>query len=376
MQNLTENPYRLFFPMGWLMGFIGGVVWVLYYFNLGPYPGLLHAQWMMGLFLGSFVIGFLMTAGPKFTSSFPANLVEIVILSLSILAGGVASFLGHLQCFHFLQFCSYCFLILFLFRRFLKRRNNPPAPFILVLMGLVLSVFSHFYLSMSYLKVVENEGLRSFAELFYKQGMILFLIMGIGSRLVPALLGWMPSPLEGGVLFKKTPFVLLAGAVLATYIFESWGFYQVAVAFRFILFLWLVISQWKIYQRPLKRTLQAWMLWSSAWLLLIGIFLQLFDGLRIHALHFMYIGGFGLMTFMVAVRVVLSHGSHDMSLESTLKPIALVGGVLGITALVRFLAAFFPKYYFLVLAIAGGFWCLGLLVWGFVFIPKIFKEGA
>lgn len=376
MKNLTENPYRLFFPMGWLMGLVGGLVWVIYYFNLGPYPGLVHAQWMMGLFLGSFVIGFLMTAGPKFTSSFPANLLEISLLALTIFIGGVASFLGQLHCFHFLQFCSYMLLIVFLFRRFLKRRNNPPAPFILVLFGLVTSVLSHLYLSLFYTNLVSDGFLRSFAELFYKQGMILFLIMGIGSRLVPALLGWMPSPLEGGVLFKKGPFVFLAFAVFGSYLLESFDFYVIPVVFRFLLFFGLVMTQWKIYRLPYKKTLQAWMLWASAWFLVVGLLLQIHVDWRIHALHFMYIGGFGLMTFMVAVRVVLSHGSHDMSLEAKLRPIAIVGVLLGIAALIRFIAFQFPESYFLILALAGGVWCCGLIIWGLVFLPKIFKEGA
>ena len=109
--------YRIFFPVGWLLGFWGALVWVLYFFDLIQYPGALHPEIMMGGFILSFVIGFLGTAAPKFTNSFPPTERDIQIAYVL----GILLFVGQLFSNEiYFRLCSlgvFIFLIYFLMKK-------------------------------------------------------------------------------------------------------------------------------------------------------------------------------------------------------------------------------------------------------------------
>ena len=374
MKSLQENPYRILFPLGWLMAFLGAFVWV--WFKLNPewgYPGVQHPQIMMGGFLASFVIGFLMTAAPKFTGSFPAAKSELLLISLAAVAMCLSAALGEIVLTYLFNFLAFLLLFLFLVRRFLARRNNPPAPFVFVLLGVASVMIASFYLVMHNQWHWEATVTSRLAELFYRQGYILALVMGIGSRLVPALLGWMPSPLEGRVLFKVLPFVLLMVLTVFSYFLEALGLYHWGALLRLILFAWLSLKIWRIYHLPKNRTYQAWLLWLSAWMVLIGFIGQLYQPYRVHFLHLLYIGGFGLMTMMVAVRVILSHGGHGLQMESKSHALWWVGGFVVVSALLRLAAAFWGDVHWDLIAGAGIIWCVACLIWAFVFLPRLMR---
>jgi uncharacterized protein involved in response to NO len=375
MKKLLENPYRVLFPIGWVLALWGGCVWGLYYLGIKSYPGVEHPQIMMGGFLLCFIVGFLMTAAPKFTGSFPATKKELISAAIMGTLMLPCSFFGFRALSYLLSFFMFGFLVIFLRCRFKARRNDPPAPFVFILLGIISGALSSLLLS------IDAFGLFSLppifiriATLFYNQGFVLALVSGIGSRLVPALLGWMPSPLEGGVLFKVRPFVILMFILILSYVFEALQFEILGRTLRALLFGWLSFTQWKIYKLPKIETLQAKMLWLSAWGVLLGLTGQIWADYRIHFLHLMFIGGFGLMTFMVAVRVTLSHGNHGLELESKSKAIWLAGTLIVLTALFRVLSGFFPERYFGILALASIFWGLALVIWGIVFLPKMVKE--
>lgn len=374
MKSLQENPYRILFALGWLMAFLGALVWVLFkFYPEGGYPGGQHPQIMMGGFLASFVIGFLMTAAPKFTGSFPASKMELMLISLAAIAMCVFGAFGEIVPTYLFNFLAFLLLFLFLIRRFLARRNDPPAPFVFVLLGVASVMVASFYLVMYHQWKWDPSVASRLAELFYRQGYVLALVMGIGSRLVPALLGWMPSPLEGGVLFKVAPFVLLMGLTVLSYVFEALGFYHWGAVLRLVLFAWLSLKIWRIYRLPKNRTYQAWLLWFSAWMVLVGFVGQLYQPYRVHFLHLLYIGGFGLMTMMVAVRVILSHGGHGLQLESKSRALWWIGGFVLVSALLRLAAAFWSDIHWDLIAGAGIVWCVACLVWAFVFLPRLLK---
>ena len=112
------------FPLGIVFAFAGAGVWILFALQLFSYPGLEHARFMVGGFLLSFVCGFLMTAAPKFTASFPAEKWEIYLAFLLCAIPVYNSTLPIL------------FLIFFLVRRFRARKQNPPPFFVFVFLGI------------------------------------------------------------------------------------------------------------------------------------------------------------------------------------------------------------------------------------------------
>src|SRR5438552_15620088 len=91
------DPYRIFFPLGIVLGAMGVSIWPLYYFGITEgYSGRAHAFVQTDGFLYSFIAGFLLTAIPRFTGTEPPSRRVKCVLD-SIVAGSAFVF-------EFLQF--------------------------------------------------------------------------------------------------------------------------------------------------------------------------------------------------------------------------------------------------------------------------------
>src|SRR5437868_10621732 len=86
------DPYRIFFPLGIILGAAGVSIWPLYYYGVTEgYSGRAHALVQTDGFLYAFVVGFLLTAIPRFTGTeTPSRAVQYVLAAL--LVGCAVSF--------------------------------------------------------------------------------------------------------------------------------------------------------------------------------------------------------------------------------------------------------------------------------------------
>src|SRR6476469_498294 len=130
---ICQEPFRIFFPIGALLGLAGISLWVLYYAGAPvPYPNVTHARLMIEGMMASFVFGFLGTAGPRLTSAPHFSFAEVALLfSLDLLAAGAHANEAH----RFGDLCFLFCLLLFvwiLLKRFRLRADNPPPNFVLV----------------------------------------------------------------------------------------------------------------------------------------------------------------------------------------------------------------------------------------------------
>src|SRR5436190_11436920 len=138
---LCEEPFRIFFPTGALLGTVGVSLWVLYYCDVGiPYPNVTHARLMIEGFMASFIFGFLGTAGPRLTSAPPFSPAELAtIFTLDLFAAGM-----HLGGAH--RAGDICFLLCLLVflrslaKRFRQRKDSPPPNFVLVALGMASGI--------------------------------------------------------------------------------------------------------------------------------------------------------------------------------------------------------------------------------------------
>ena len=75
---ICQEPFRIFFPTGAILGLVGVSLWVLYYLGANvPYPNVAHARLMIEGMMASFIFGFLGTAGPRLTSAPHFSLKEV-----------------------------------------------------------------------------------------------------------------------------------------------------------------------------------------------------------------------------------------------------------------------------------------------------------
>ena len=77
----VAEPFRIFFPLGLLLGAIGVALWPLFVWHaIAFYPAQAHVRLMIEGLMGSFIIGFLGTAGPRLLDASPLLAAETCAL--------------------------------------------------------------------------------------------------------------------------------------------------------------------------------------------------------------------------------------------------------------------------------------------------------
>jgi uncharacterized protein involved in response to NO len=141
---------------------------------------------------------------------------------------------------------------------------------------------------------------------------------------------------------------------------------------RAIAISWIAVFYWRIFE---SSPFTSWLsrgVRLSAISVLLGSFLLALDFThKMEWLHLIYISGFGLLTFMVASRVILAHGGHDMKLEIKNWRITFAVVLIFIAGATRAFAPFYPPLYQRHLAYSAICFVLAVVIWGWSFIPKL-----
>jgi uncharacterized protein involved in response to NO len=368
------EPYRLLFPLGLVFGILGASVWIA--FALIPqmtYPMRLHSQLMMGTFLFAFVSGFLMTAIPKMTASFPAQPFELVVAFFLVLCNAMGAYSGIAELFYLISAISILSLIVFFIRRFLARTKSIPPFFPFVLVGLTSGMCGAVILALPALLEVAN-GFLLFGKRLYFDGMILFLILGIGSRLIPLISGRkVQEDLSVRVIARN---LLLCTLLILGFALESAGSVWIGGILKVTVVGWVAFRGWGILAKAQTKSRLALGLRLSGLMVLGGLVMAVLQpGYAVHWMHLTYIAGFGLMTLTVATRVTLAHGSYDLSFEAKSKSLLVCGALILIATATRVSAPFLGTLYTKHLMYAGIVWILAMAIWGFVFIRRMIFKG-
>jgi uncharacterized protein involved in response to NO len=363
---MTMQPYQIFFPVGILYAIYGALLWLFFQLGWISYPGQLHAHMMVSGFLFSFALGFLMTAVPRFTGASPAKKWEVHVALLL----AVSSFFG--QYLDAISLLVLLFIAVFFFLRIREKTHTPPPHFILIPIGLGFGILG------SVLSLFDSPV----GRVFLYQGTMLCFVLGVGGKLVRALLGWSDSPLVQISRFSsKKKQVAIPSSIILTSILIVVGFMLELTSWaifgrilRAVAASAVALVSWKIYRKPkLRGRLTNW-LWISCMGLIFGLWLYaLVPSLGVHALHLMFIGGFGLMTLVIASRVTLAHGGYDLEIELSSGGIRWAGAFVLLASLTRVSAPLTPSYIHH-LGYAASAWVVAILIWSSAFVPRILKS--
>ena len=107
-------------------------------------------------------------------------------------------------------------------------------------------------------------------------------------------------------------------------------------------------------------------------LLLLGLlFPVLWPGQRVAGLHVIFIGGFSLVTFTVATRVVLGHSGQGHFFGQPLPFLRGAAGLLILAAVFRVMGDFFPIRRGPILELAAYLWMLAAGIWSWRVLPRV-----
>jgi len=385
LDRLRRDPFRLCFPVGIALALHASVLWILYIFSgVGAYPGQAHARLFVGGFLYYFILGFLLTAVPRFTQTPIASTAEIVLLAVQIVTTLTSMALGHELAVWTSLLSGWLLLVVFAVRRFLRRGQNPPATFLFVGLGLLLGLIG-------YASIVVFHAVPGMSAVWLVAGktcvydaMVLSLILGVGGRLVPGILGFdQVVPMQLSVSTATPPFlrtipmplVLLVAAFGLSIALEVLGLVLISYAVRASVITVVAAQFWQIHRAPERRTWFTLMIRWSCWMIVLGSWTMVATASEpIAAKHLLYIGGYLLLTLLVGGRVTMSHSGKGSSAEVQRHPYLTIGLFLLLAAFTRASANMWPAVYDSHLGYAAACLFIVIVIWAVSFIPVIYRN--
>ncbi len=373
-----EEPYRIFFPLGLLAGISGVTLWPLYFSGIHHfYPGVMHARFMVEGFMAAFVFGFLGTAGPRLTGTprfSPRELLSVLVLY-------AAAFISHLSERYWLGDTFFLGLLLvyasFLGRRFFKGESLPPPGFVLVGFGFLCAIAGAASLAAGETGLGSSPMWILFGGTLLNEIWILFLILGVGSFLLPRLLQVPPQSSGPRAFPGWRKRALRAGAtgvaILSLYGLDAFaGASRLTALARFLVAAGYFISQLGLHRGQAPRVTITRCLYLGISLTLLGLLFPLGWPLqRVAGLHIVFIGGFALTTLTVATRVVLGHGGFS-TLFFTKLPFLGATALLFLSGMaLRSGADFVPSWRGGALTLGAILWTAGAVIWGWSVLPKV-----
>jgi len=387
LANLFCNePYRIFFPLGVMAGVIGASHWLFYALGWAErYSGFFHSSIQMKCYMMCFVVGFLMTAIPRFASAPTATGKEVSIFILLIFIN--ISFLfrenwiGSETVFIFYLL----FLARFIVVRFINKKGNasPPTEFVWIGIGILHGLIGSSLVLLGQFSI-GPVWLAKAGKAMGEQGFLLSVVVGVGGFLAPRLMGnfSLIKPEEirrmaSDKIARRNRILIHVAAGLILFVsfwLEGINWMRTAYFIRALVVTAELMLTRVLPRPPVVKTLFSWLLWSSMLLVLIGSWAAgLFIPYRIGMLHIVFIGGYALMTFTVGTMVILSHGGEAPKLQRPLFILRFIGFGVLFALLLRILSNFLTSDYFTWLGAAASVWLVVGVSWLCYAAPKIVK---
>lgn len=377
------EPFRLLFPVAFVIGVVGIGLWPLYVFTpFEAYPGLAHSRIMIQGHMTAFILGFLGTALPRmlevrgFGAAWAAAWTGFLVL-LSLL---------HLTGNHLVGDGVYLlFMTLFLvsvIRRLRSRADMPPPSFILVGTGLLCGMAGTI-LQIAIQTVPETLPSVAFplARLLLNQAFLLLPVMGAGAFFMPRFFG---LPNRQAFPESRTPppgwnrraaFAAACGlAVLFSFVMEAMGAFRTAFLLR-----GLSIALFFIVEVPaFRQSGPVGSLATAGRVVLVSIpagylLMAVWPLYQTSLAHVVFITGFSLLTFSVAGWVTLGHTGQSRFFKSPIRSIRLLLAFLILAMVTRVTADWMPDIRLTHYAYASMAWLAGAFVWAWRFLPRVQK---
>jgi uncharacterized protein involved in response to NO len=216
-------------------------------------------------------------------------------------------------------------------------------------------------------------------HLFTYQGFALLPILGIGPFILPRFFGMpsghnMPESIgETRPWLRKAALAFVAGAVIiGTFFLEAGGSLRLAYAIRFA-----ASAIYMALEMPWKAAPKSGNPFGAAIRIsLVGILsgflaIAFYPAYRVGLLHLTLVGGFAVITFAVATRVLFGHSGNLAQLKQKNRwfPIAL--GLMLFGMATRISGDFWPKIMASHYVYGAILWIVGVLIWAVYALPKI-----
>ncbi len=364
-----REPYRIFFPLGILGAMLGTALWLGVALGAWPYDARLHGLIQIEAFGAAYVVGFLLTALPKFCRAPTASFGELFWMVLAFLAAQSSMLAGSVLVSQ-LSFALLMSLVSLFVSR-CKRTGTAavPASFEFVSAGILCGI------SGASLLALDMGMFTQFGRLLLQQGMLPSFIVAVGGFLGPRLMGRVESTpaivrLRGsgpsGDVAASTALplhLLWMTGLIITFIAELNGLFRLAYALRALLVI-AALKRFNALGLPTNKTLIAKIIALALFLLPVGLLaVSVFPENAASCLHVTYIGSFSLIMLGIGAQITSSHGGDpEFWARRRLSMHAMVLLLLG-AMLIRVTSSWTGAWYLNGLALASTLLLGALFLW-------------
>lgn len=378
---LRRQPYVLLFPLGAALAAWGVGHWLLWSLGLiVEYRPIFHALVQIQGFLTCFATGFLFTMVPRRTGTSPPTTLEIGLATLAPVGVGVAAWVRSWSTAQVIWLVLVAVVLAFVTDRFLsmEARRRPPTGFVWIPAGLLMGVAG------SVATLAGPYAWRSFPWLhtlgqgLVLQGLFIGLVLGVGTLALPLMTrGEAPEdagrPGDVWVVLAHSCAALL---VAASFWIEVTRSLRLGLAIRGLVVLAVFVVAIRLWRLPRRPGWNAWLIWSSAWLLPAGFLLAAALPRWYRAgLHVSFVGGLGLLALAVGMQVSLGHGGYRELQLGRPWQIPTIGALLLSATLARYLMAADETHRVVWMAVAASLFLLGLALWAVFILPRMRSRG-
>lgn len=342
------------------------------------YPGTGHTRLMGQGFFGGFIVGFLGTALPRMLSTrrLPPLLIGWLLLCFGVFAA--ANF------FSYIALGDAAFLVLLLslaaglINRIRQRRDVPPPGFVLVALAFLCAIVGTSIGLSSAWGELDSHWLVLRPLLAY-QGFVLLPILGVGGFILPRFLGLknkqdFPESLKPPAgWWPKAVFALAAGVVIvASFTIEIGGWHRTAYTVRFLAAAAYLLSEVPVHRSGWTGGAVTWALRSGLMMVLLGLLLVVvIPSYRVAFLHVFLVGGLGVVTMVVATRVIFGHSGNQSLLAAPNRWMWWAFGLIMVGMATRISGDFLPNIMISHYNYGALCWVAGMGIWVWKVLPKV-----
>jgi uncharacterized protein involved in response to NO len=375
-----EEPFRVFFPVGLVLGAIGVALWPMFVWRvIHFYPAEAHVRLMIEGLMGSFIIGFLGTAGPRLLDAHPFKAFETsTLLALQLLSASLQLARQQLEGdIIFLALLLYFLAAIGLRARKRAPEDLPPPSFVLVLIG-YFNAIAGITLILAAKAMVNGFFANRLGALMLNEGFVLFPILGVGAFFFPKMLGG-ASPQRSDlqmakVQWKKKAAVAAAAGVLilASFGMEAADWTRSAALLRGITAVLYFTTQGRLLGKPAGPSFLANCFRLGTLLLGVGLLLPtVLPAYRLANLHVTFLGGFTVILFTVSTRVIIGHSGQQHLFQKRMRFLSAALTLLLLAMTARVAADFSAPLRNSHLVYAALIWLGAAAVWAWALSPKL-----
>lgn len=377
-----REPYRLLFPLGFALSWAGVLHWLLHGLGaVADYRPVFHATAQIQGFLMCFAVGFLFTAIPRRTVTPPPSAVEMAVALGAPVITVVAAWYERWLVSQVAWLVLALSVIAFALRRLRSAAagRRPPNSFLWVPLALTMGLVGSALVGAQAFLGQAGYWIHDLGRLLLLQGMFLGLVLGVGGMVLP-LITCGDAPPDSGELQgdrrRRLGHALAGLALLSSFWVENSGHARAGAALRFAAVTAVLLCSARIWRLPRVPGAHRRLVWIAAWMLPLGyLLLALYPQHRAAGLHVVFIGGFALLTFSVALHVTLAHGGHLDLVKSSPWPVPAFGGLMLVALILRALVDLDAGRFYLWLGAAAASFLAATILWAVLALPRL-RPGA